>query len=147
LSNSDENRTRNLKQYLSKALTVASHPVRREILKQLRKGESLSATEFTDILNIKRYNLYHHLDILYEYKLIDKDDERSNGKKIYYKTHIEKNPAMVAFNFNKQEIKENKKLIKQILDTIVEIENFDIPNRNKISMIEINISYDYSRGK
>ena len=45
----------------------------REILKQLRKGESLSATEFTDILNIKRYNLYHHLDILYEYKLIDKE--------------------------------------------------------------------------
>ena len=145
--NSHENRDRNLKQYLSKALTVASHPVRREILKQLRKGESLSSTEFTEILNIVRYNLYHHLEILEKYNLIEKDEERSIGKKIYYKTHIEKNPVMVAFNYNKQEIKENKKLIEQILDTIVEIENFDIPNRNKISMIEINISYDNSKEK
>ena len=86
--NSHENIDRNLKQYLSKALTVASHPVRREILKQLRKGESLSSTEFTEILNIVRYNLYHHLEILEKYNLIEKDEERSIGKKIYYKILI-----------------------------------------------------------
>ena len=48
--NSNENKNRTIKQYLSKALTVASHPTRREILKQFRNGKSLSAAELTDIL-------------------------------------------------------------------------------------------------
>ena len=61
--------------------------------------------------------------------------------------HIEKHPLMAAFSFNKQEIKESKKLINKILDTIVEIEYFEIPTRNQMSMIEINISYDYSKEK
>ena len=47
---------------------------------------------------------------------------------------------MAAFSFNKEEIKEKKPLINQVLNTIDEIENLKIPNRNKISMIEINIS-------
>ena len=61
--------------------------------------------------------------------------------------HIEEKPLMAAFSFNKEEIKENNKSIEKILDTISEIENFKIPNRNKISMIEINVSYDYNKEK
>ena len=145
--NSEENKNRTIKQYLSKALTVASHPTRREILKQFRNGKSLSAAELTDILNVDRYNLYHHLEILEKYSLIEKDNDLSIGKKIYYKMHIEEKPLMAAFSFNKEEIKENNKSIEKILDIVSEIENFKIPNRNKISMIEINVSYDYNEEK
>ena len=134
-----------VKQYLSTALRIASHPIIREILKILKNGDSLSTSEINKILNIDRFNLYHHLQKLKEYNLIDTDTKKSFGKKIYYKMHIEKHPLMAAFSFNKQEIKESKKLINKILDAIVEIENFEIPNRNKMSMIEINISYDYSK--
>ena len=141
------NRNKSVKQYLSTALRVASHPVRREILKTLKHGESMLTSEINQILNIDRFNLYHHLKELKKYNLIDIDEKKSFGKKVYYKMHIEKNPAMAAFSFNKQEIKESKKLVEKILDTIVEIESFEIPNRNKISMIEINISYDYNKDK
>ena len=143
------NKNKYVKQYLSTVLKVASHPIRREILKILKHGESMSTSEINKILNIDRFNLYHHLKILSDkkYNLIDIDEKKSFGKKVYYKMHIEKNPAMAAFSFNKQEIKESKKLVEKILDTIVEIENFEIPNRNKISMIEINISYDYNKDK
>ena len=140
--NPNENNDQRVKQYLSGSLKAASHPVRRKILKQLRNGNSLSSTELTDILNIDRYNLYHHLNILEKYSLIQKDNEKSVGKKIFYKMYMPKNPLMAAFSFNKQEIKENKNLIEKLLDTLVDIENFEIPNRNKISMIEINISYN-----
>ena len=143
------NKNKYVKQYLSTVLKVASHPIRREILKILKHGESMSTSEINKILNIDRFNLYHHLKILSDkkYNLIDIDEKKSFGKKVYYKMQIEKNPAMDAFSFNKQEIKESKKLVEKILDTIVEIESFEIPNRNKISMIEINISYDYNKDK
>ena len=133
----------NIKQQLSKALKISSHPVRREILKLLRKGESLSAAELTDILGLDRYNLYHHLGILNQADLIVEDKEKSIGKRIYYKILALDNPDIVAFSFNKDEMKENKKIVKKILDNLAEIENFEIPNRNKISMIEVNISYEY----
>ena len=141
------NKNKTVKQYLSTALRVASHPIRREILKTLKHGASMSTSEINKILNIDRFNLYHHLKELEGYNLIDIDKKKCFGKKIYYKMHIEKNPIMAAFSFNKQEINESKKLVGKILDTIVEIENFEIPNRNKISMIEINISYDYNKEK
>ena len=39
-----------VKQYLSTALRIASHPIRREILKILKNGDSLSTSEINKIL-------------------------------------------------------------------------------------------------
>ena len=51
---------------------------------------------------------YHHLEILEKYSLIEKDNDLSIGKKIYYKMHIEEKPLMAAFSFNIEEIKEKQ---------------------------------------
>ena len=131
-----------VKQYLSNALKVASHPVRRQLLKELKKGESLSVVDISKILEIDRVNLYHHIETLENHYLIQLDDKLTKGKVKYYKIFIVENPIMAAFSFDENEISNNKIEINKFLDIITSIENYDIPNRDKISMIEINISYN-----
>ena len=73
------------KKILSEGLRITAHPTRRKIIKELRKGESLSAVDLHKILDIDRYHLYHHVDLLYSKGMIYLDEEKSNGKLKYYK--------------------------------------------------------------
>jgi len=65
---------------INKAYKALSHPIRRDILKRLRKG-SMSAGEFAPLYNISKPSLSSHFAILKDAGLID--PERS-GNHIYY---------------------------------------------------------------
>ena len=140
-----------LRNYLTKALQISSHPVRRNIIKELRKGGSLSATDLSIVLEennqlkVDRYNLYHHIEKLSDNGLIVLDPEKSKGQIKYYKAQFIKNPIMLAFSYDNLEIKEQNKLINRILNIIDDIDGYKIENRDKISLIEINITYDYNQ--
>ena len=140
-----------LRNYLTKALQISAHPVRRNIIKELRKGGSLSASQLSVVLEEKyklkvdRYNLYHHIEKLSTNGLIVLDEEETKGQIKYYKAQFIKNPLMLAYSYDQQEIKEQKILIDKILDTIDDIEGFKIEKRDKISLIEINITYNYNQ--
>ena len=49
--------------YLASTQKAFSHPVRRDILKTLKKG-TCSSVDLEEIIGTTRYNLYHHLDVL-----------------------------------------------------------------------------------
>ena len=90
----DSTNNSSLRQYLTDALKISAHPVRRNIIKELRKGGSLSASELSLLLEqnyelkIDRYNLYHHIEILSNSGLIVLDKKRSKGQINYYKTQF-----------------------------------------------------------
>ena len=133
-----------LREHLTKATKVALHPLRRKILKFLKGDSSLSTVDLIEKLNLNkddRYNLYHHLNILEKFMLIKKDKLKTSGKLIFYKMNNVKNPIIMAYSFDSNEIKDNKDKIYKILDKLGEIENHKIKNRNKIKTIEINISF------
>ena len=87
--------------YVDTALKAASHPIRRKILKLVKQG-SYTTTELEEKTNVKRYDLYYHLEKLVTAELINKI-EIPRGK-TYYELYILENPVMVAFNFDKNEI-------------------------------------------
>ena len=131
-----------LREHLTKATKVALHPIRRKVLKLLKDGSSLSTIDIIDRLDLNkedRYNLYHHLTILENFNLIKKDTKLSIGKTQYYKINKPKNPIMMAYSYDEDEIKENKDEISTILDSLSKIENHKIGNKDKIKSIEINI--------
>ena len=133
-----------LRQHLTKATKVALHPIRRKILSLLKNDSSLSTTDFIEKLSLKkeeRYNLYHHLSILENFNLIKKDSDKESGKLQFYKKTIVKNPIMIAYSFDEDDMKKDEKSINKILDEISNIEDYPIKKRDKIKMIEINISY------
>ena len=130
------------KQMLTEALKVTGHPTRRKIIKELRKGESLSAVDLHKILNIDRYHLYHHVDFLCNKGLIYLDEEKSEGKLKFYKVpDLKGNPGMIGFSYDRKEIIKEKIHIKNILKELENIEDQKIPLKNKIKMVEIVLTY------
>ena len=61
---------RGARTYLAHAVKAATHPVRREILKSLKKGPR-SSVDLEDELSESRYNLYHHLGVLTPQQITD----------------------------------------------------------------------------
>ena len=136
----DNNLESRSKIYVDTALKAASHPIRRNILKLVKQG-SYTTTELEEKTNVKRYDLYYHLDMLVKAKLINKI-EVPKGK-TYYELNILEKPVMIAFNFDKNEIKDNSELCEGLFDTIEKIEDYNLPNTKKISKIEVYFTYDW----
>ena len=128
--------------YVDSALSAATHPVRKNILKLLKK-ESLSTLDIEKNTNEDRYNLYHHLNVLENSGLIKIDNNKSEGKLKFYKMNYPKKPIMAAFNFDNSDIKEKTDLCNKLYETIEKIEDYDLPNTKKICKIEIYLTYDW----
>ena len=128
--------------YVESALSAATHPVRRKILKFL-KGDSKSTIDIEKSTNESRYNLYHHLNVLENSGLIKIDKSKSEGKLKFYKMNYVKKPAMAAFSFDQSEIEEKSDLCKKLYKTIEEIENYDLPETDKICKVEVYLTYDW----
>ena len=129
--------------YVDSALSAATHPVRREILKLLKK-DSQSTLDIGKETNENRYNIYHHLKVLEKSGLIKLDKKKtkgSEGKLQYYKMNYVKKPVMAAFSFDEVDIKEKSGSCKKLYKTIEEIEDYDLPDTKRISKIEYTKSY------
>ena len=147
-----------IKDALQDSIKLGLHPIRREILKILKKHKELTANDIIHLLGYnekEKFSLYYHLEILQGWQkgvrlkclpLIKGRKKDGNSKTVYYSLNFMKNPLMLAFSYDEVEMTENKDEINALLDTISNIENYKIENRDKIETIEINITYDYSKG-
>ena len=128
--------------YVDAALSAATHPVRKQILK-LVKDKSMSTVDFEKRLNESRYNLYHHLNLLEETGLLKVDNEKSEGRLKYYKMNYFDKPAMAAFNFDENDIVKKSDLCNKLYKTIEKIEDYNLPDTKKICKIEVYLTYDW----
>ena len=123
---------------MESAVKAASHPIRNQILRNLKKG-SLSTIDLEEMVGENRYNLYHHLEVLIRSNLICEDV--SSGKMKKYRMNVPKNPEVGVLLFNQDDIKNNLSSWYKILDILEKIEGEKIPIKNKIKEIEIHLKY------
>ena len=133
------------RKYLDVAVKVASHPVRRNILKLLKQHKCLSTLDLEDELGESRYNLYHHISMLEKSRLIKEDKVESAGKLRYYKINKVKKPKIATMNYNRLEIKNDQKLFNLLFKILEDVEDCSLPDTSKIAKIEINLTYDWKK--
>jgi DNA-binding transcriptional ArsR family regulator len=135
------------RKYVDSALTIASHPARRKILKLLsdKPGEIFSTKIIREKLDIERYALYHHLEKLKKYKLILKIEENKSAKLKFYKINYPNKPNVASLNYSNNEIDSNKNDFNKIYKIIEKLEKYNLPDTEKISSIEILLKYDWDK--
>ena len=124
--------------YLASTQKAFSHPVRRDILKTLKKG-TCSSVDLEEIIGTTRYNLYYHLEVLIKEDLISQSGSKKKKKSYSIKTSKKSNSKV--FILSDEEISKNPKAWKRVLDGLEAIENVDILNKDKITNAEIHIKY------
>ena len=123
---------------MENAVKAASHPIRNQILRNLKKG-TLSTIDLEEMVGENRYNLYHHLEVLIRSNLICEDV--SSGKMKRYRMNVPKKPEVGVLLFNQDDIKNNLSSWYNILDILEKIEGENIPIKNKIKEIEVHLKY------
>jgi len=129
---------RGARTYLEGAVKAASHPVRNQILRNLKKGPQ-STIELEENVGENRYNLYHHLEVLIQSNLIIEDG--LSGKTRRFKLNIPNKPEVGVLLFNQDDISNNVSSWKKILTLLEQIEGEKIPIKSKIKEIEIHLKY------
>ena len=140
----DQLLNRGARTYLAHAVKAATHPVRREILKSLKKGPQ-SAVDLEEELKESRYNLYHHLDVLSSAGLVKESSSKSGGKIRHFALKEPKRPELAVLLFDEAELEQNSKGREQLLDALEELEGKPIPHRDKVVSAEIQLRYPWSK--
>ncbi len=70
-----------------KMLDMVSDPIKIEIWDEIRRGVNLTAKELTKKLNLKKTNIYYHLNQLEESRLIVSENHILPGKNLLQKTY------------------------------------------------------------
>ncbi len=130
--------------YLAHAVKAATHPVRREILKSLKKGPR-SSVDLEDELSESRYNLYHHLGVLTDAGLVKESSPKQGGKTRHFSLKEPKRPELAVLLFDEAELKADPKGREGLLDAIEKIEGKAIPHRDKVVSAEIQLRYPWSK--
>ena len=133
-----DNYNRGARTYLESAVKAASHPIRNQILRNLKKGP-LSTIDLEEMVGENRYNLYHHLEVLVRSDLICEDETTGKTKK--FKMKVQKKPEVGVLLFNQDDIKNNLSSWNKILDILENIEGEKIPIKAMIKGIEIHLKY------
>ena len=133
-----DNYNRGARTYLESAVKAASHPIRNQILRNLKKGP-LSTIDLEEMVGENRYNLYHHLDVLIQSNLICED--APTGKMKRYRMNVPKKPEVGVLLFNQDDIKNNLSSWYKMLSILEENEGEKIPIKSKIKEIEIHLKY------
>jgi len=97
---------------INKAYKALAHPIRRDILKRLRKGP-MSAGEFAPLYDIAKPSLSSHFSILKEAGLIDPERD---GNHIFYRLNATVADEMLAGVMELLETDETVKSRKSIKD-------------------------------
>ena len=140
----DQMFNRGARTYLAHAVKAATHPVRREILKSLKKGPQ-STVDLEGELKESRYNLYHHLDVLSSAGLVKESSSKSGGKIRHFALKEPKRPELAVLLFDEAELEQNSKGREQLLDALEELEGKPIPHRDKVVSAEIQLRYPWSK--
>ena len=140
----DQMLNRGARTYLAHAVKAATHPVRREILKSLKKGPQ-STVDLEGELKESRYNLYHHLDVLSSAGLVKESSSKSGGKIRHFALKEPKRPELAVLLFDEAELEQNSKGREQLLDALEELEGKPIPHRDKVVSAEIQLRYPWSK--
>ena len=140
----DQMLNRGARTYLAHAVKAATHPVRREILKSLKKGPQ-STVELEVELNESRYNLYHHLDVLSSAGLVKESSSKGGGKTRHFALREPKRPELAVLLFDEAELKQDPKGREHLLDALEELEGKPIPHRDKVVSAEIQLRYPWSK--
>ena len=140
----DQMLNRGARTYLAHAVKAATHPVRREILKSLKKGPQ-STVELEGELNESRYNLYHHLDVLSSAGLVKESSSKGGGKTRHFALREPKRPELAVLLFDEAELKEDPKSRENFLDALEMLEGKPIPHRDKVVSAEIQLRYPWSK--
>ena len=135
---------RGARTYLAHAVKAATHPVRREILKSLKKGPQ-STVDLEGELKESRYNLYHHLDVLSSAGLVKESSSKSGGKIRHFALKEPKRPELAVLLFDEAELKHDPKGREHLLDALEELEGKPIPHRDKVVSAEIQLRYPWSK--
>ena len=136
--NKKDKYNRGARTYLEGAVKAASHPIRNQILRNLKKGP-LSTIDLEEMVGENRYNLYHHLEVLVRSDLICEDETTGKIKK--FKIKVQKKPEVGVLLFNHDDIKNNLSSWNKILDILEKIEGEKIPIKAMIKGIEIHLKY------
>ena len=140
----DQMLNRGARTYLAHAVKAATHPVRREILKSLKKGPQ-STVELEGELNESRYNLYHHLDVLSSAGLVKESSSKGGGKTRHFALREPKRPELAVLLFDEAELKQDPKGREHLLDALEELEGKPIPHQDKVVSAEIQLRYPWSK--
>ena len=140
----DQLLNRGARTYLAHAVKAATHPVRREILKSLKKGPQ-STVDLEEELKESRYNLYHHLDVLSSAGLVKESLSKSGGKIRHFALKEPKRPELTVLLFDEAEWKQDPKGREQLLNAIEKLEGKPIPHRDKVVSAEIQLRYPWSK--
>ena len=140
----DQMLNRGARTYLAHAVKAATHPVRREILKSLKKGPQ-STVELEGELNESRYNLYHHVDVLSSAGLVKESSSKGGGKTRHFALREPKRPELAVLLFDEAELKQDPKGREHLLDALEELEGKPIPHRDKVVSAEIQLRYPWSK--
>ena len=140
----DQMLNRGARTYLAHAVKAATHPVRREILKSLKKGPQ-STVDLEGELKESRYNLYHHLDVLSSAGLVKESLSKSGGNARHFALKEPKRPELAVLLFDEAELEQDPKGKEQLLDALEELEGKPIPHRDKVVSAEIQLRYPWSK--
>jgi len=138
MKNKKTNFNRGARTYLESAVKAASHPVRNQILRNLKQGP-LTTVSLQDRVGESRYNLYHHLEVLIKADLIL--EMKSEGKTKRYKIKIPKRPEAGVLLFSQSDLIEHANEWERVLDGLEKIEGEKIPFKKKIREIEVHLKY------
>ena len=131
------------RQKLNRAVKALAHPVRTEIVKQLKRIPVMTPVELAEQIDGQdRYNIIHHLKVLRDAGIVGA--EESNGRAVRYKLLEVKDPAMAreaVLIFDEKDIKTRAAEFRELIDTMSDMEGEEIPKKNKISRVEIVIHY------
>ena len=140
----DQMLNRGARTYLAHAVKAATHPVRREILKSLKKGPQ-STVDLEGELKESRYNLYHHLDVLSSAGLVKESSSKSGGKIRHFALKEPKRPELAVLLFDEAELKQDPKSRENFIDALEMLEGKPIPHRDKVVSAEIQLRYPWSK--
>ena len=140
----DQMLNRGARTYLAHAVKAATHPVRREILKSLKKGPQ-STVDLEGELKESRYNHYHHLDVLSSAGLVKESSSKSGGKTRHFALKEPKRPELAVMLFDEAELKHDPEGREHLLDALEELEGKPIPHRDKVVSAEIQLRYPWSK--
>ncbi len=76
-------------------ITALNHPLRRRILRVLASGESASATDLSELLNVRLGNIAYHMKVLNELKVLwlSGTQQVRGAQERFYRSVLDGKPA------------------------------------------------------
>lgn len=125
---------------VSSAMRATSHPTREMILRELKDGPR-STLELEEVTGEDRYNLYHHLGVLEDARLVR--STLSSGRTKVFELLSPKRPD-VAFMALDGEDEGEARALERVLQVLQEETGEEIPRADEIRRAKMVFYYPWS---